>query len=108
MEQYRPDLESFPSEEDRRDAIHVAVIPLIAASRIDRGGCFFLTSDGRACECSVDYHARVGVASPFIIRTVEPGERFWAVLWPNTITNLRHVWEHPAFKPKPPERNNNV
>ena len=44
----------------------------------------------------------VGIVDPFLKEPVEPGERFYIFLFPNTVTGLRHVWTHPAFMTRPP------
>jgi hypothetical protein len=40
---------------------------------------------------------------PFLADPVQPGQMFWLFLYPQTITGLRHVWEHLAFRARLPE-----
>lgn len=71
-----------------RDAIHVAVAPIVASVRLlpgTHGGLRGTTDDP------------IGVVDPFLEAPVQVGERFWLFLYPNTITSLRHDWSHPAF-----------
>ena len=76
----------------RRDAIHLAVEPTIAAKRLFPGQDVGI--DGTTVN-------PVGIVDPFLTRAVEPGERFWLVVYPRQITSLRHVWTHPAFDDAP-------
>lgn len=72
-----------------RDAVHVAVVPAVAktqlypGTRVDRDG----GRDGPF----------VGIVDPFLPIPVHPGAQFWILLFPRTITSLRHVWSHPEF-----------
>jgi hypothetical protein len=72
-----------------RDAVHVAIAPTTARQRllpgqhVDRDG-------GTAGE-------PVGVVDPFLRDPVEAGQRFYLCLYPNTVTSLRHEWDHPAY-----------
>jgi hypothetical protein len=81
-------------DKQARDAIHLAVEPVIAAHMMEPGAHVGLMADGRASEL-VD--KKVGIVDPFLDRDVVAGDRFWLVVYPRQITSLRHVWEHPDF-----------
>lgn len=81
------------TENEKRDAIHLAVENCIAAHALPPGAHVGLLPDGRAG--TVDNP--VGIVDPFLTRAVMAGERFWLVVYPRQIKSLRHVWEHPAF-----------
>jgi hypothetical protein len=93
-----------------RDAIHLAVEPVIAADRFYPGDRVALGPDGTA----VKVGKIVGIVDPFLEEPVKRGERFWLVVLPRTIRSLRHVWEHPDFPvpqevaPKEAEANDQV
>ena len=76
-----------------RDAIHIAVAPMVATELLSPGQHVGLTHDG-AAGFSND---PVGVVDPFLKTVVRKGQKFWLFLYPNTITSLRHEWVHPAF-----------
>lgn len=85
----------FPEEGAERDAVHIAIIPAIAASRLEPGQkvAIHLRSPLR-----VGYGDNVvGVVDPFLDRDVQQEERCWVLLTPNSITSLRHEWTHPSF-----------
>lgn len=78
-----------------RDAIHVAVAPVRCRFTLQPGqhvGLF----NGSATEVDPKTHP-VGIVDPFLTKPVQPGQRFWLVLYPQTVTNLRHEWSHPSF-----------
>lgn len=79
-------------EGEKRDAIHLAVEPVVAAEMLYPGQDVGLVN-GKAARCP---HP-LGIVDPFLKMPVQPGERFWLIVYPRQITSLRHVWEHPSF-----------
>lgn len=84
-----------PGEQIERDAIHVAIIPVIADMILYPG-----QSVG-VCEKQIPkvdtMSESVGIVDPFLKDRVFPGQWFYLFLFPRTASNLRHNWSHPAF-----------
>jgi uncharacterized protein (TIGR02996 family) len=88
-----------------RDAVHVAVLPVIAGEDL-KGHCSLrLGADGKAYS-TVTGQGLIGIVDPFLSHwgeiTIKKGERFWMFMLPNSVTNLRHTWTHSEFATKPP------
>jgi hypothetical protein len=83
-----------PEPSAKRDAIHFAVAPVKSADRFLPGEHVGLNDKGEAAQ--VDNP--IGIIDPFLKKAVEPGEFVWIMLYPKTVTNLRHDWSHPAFE----------
>jgi hypothetical protein len=81
-------------EGEKRDAIHLAVEPTVAAEKLYPGQ-----------DVGVDgtRNNPVGIVDPFLKSPVMPGDRFWLVVYPRQITSLRHVWSHPSFPTEVPQ-----
>jgi hypothetical protein len=89
--------------DNRRDAIHVAVVPVKVWHDMEPGDHVMLDetcrpSDPEVYGCLMNDPKAIGIIDPFLKKPVKAGERCWLFLYPNTITGLRHVWTHPAFK----------
>ena len=90
-------LGEFADPGEKRDAIHIAVAPVIAAEKLAPGQDIGFTGSS-GDEFSVGTSPEpIGIVDPFLKGLVLQGQRFWMFLYPNTITSLRHDWEHPAF-----------
>lgn len=76
-----------------RDAIHVAVAPMVAAIDLYPGMHVGLNADGKAGVVEKP----IGIVDPFLTSKVLKGDSFWLYLYPGSVTSLRHHWEHPAF-----------
>lgn len=84
-------------EREKRDAIHLAVEPVVAQQLLRPGD--HVTAEGRLV--NPDDAAAVGIVDPFLRTNVTKGQRFWLVVYPRQIHSLRHVWTHPAFADEP-------
>lgn len=79
-------------ETAKRDAIHIAVAPGVAAEPLAPGEHIGIVGEhfGRCVN-------PIGIVDPYLTGRVFKGDRFWMFLYPNTITSLRHQWTHSAF-----------
>jgi len=82
-----------------RDAVHIAVIPVTATESLKPGEHIGLVHDDN--EHVGRSGANIGIVDPFLVEEVEPGQRFYLFLYPNTVTGMRHAWSHPAFRALP-------
>jgi hypothetical protein len=91
-----PKLGALIDTNEKRDAIHIAVLPVTAHERLKPGMHVRFAVPGntevvRMCHSD----SAIGIIDPFLTVVVEPGQRCWLFMMPNTITSLRHEWEHP-------------
>lgn len=106
----------FHYKEEHRDAIHLAVEPVVASQDLEVGqkiGIIYDTKGaGWAIPSGDEYAAGYqddngmpvvkkapfhGIVDPFLPRGPKAGERFWFIMNPRMVTSLRHVWDHPDF-----------
>ncbi len=84
--------------EQSRDAIHIAIAPITAGEPL-KPGEHIAVKDGYAVKSG----ELIGIVDPFLRKAVRIGQKFFICLYPNTITSLKHYWEHPAFNFDNPE-----
>lgn len=90
-------------DEQHRDAIHIAVAPVICgAEELIPGQRIGFIEHGNTERVGSHAEHRIGIVDPFLTRNVFLGQRFWMFLLPNTITSLCHDWTHPAFEAAAP------
>lgn len=85
-----------------RDAIHIAVAPVKAMQMLKPGQHIGFVDD---TQTNVGYFSAIlprtinfiGIVDPFLTEPVKENEWFYMLLYPKTITGLKHVWTHPAF-----------
>jgi hypothetical protein len=77
---------------EQRDAIHLAVEPVVAGEELEANQDVGFLPDGRVGKCDKP----IGKVDPFLKQRVQPNQEFWLVIYPGKITSLRHVWEHPS------------
>lgn len=81
------------TSEQHRDAIHVAVIPMVADVPLMPGQHVGLTVDGKANP----HKPSIGVVDPWLADSVGVGQTFWLCLKPRSVESLRHEWTHLSF-----------
>ena len=87
----------------KRDAIHLAVEPMIAGESLSPGEHVFIRdSKAYGNTGATNTPPLLGIVDPFLTDKVRKGHRFWLLVYPRVITSLRHVWAHPAFPDEAP------
>lgn len=97
-------------EQNQRDAVHIAVIPMLAADDLQPGEHVALLPgpEPRAYGVHVEEwrdgerrakngHGAIGIVDPFLVGYVKAGQYFWLCLYQGQVTTLRHAWTHPAI-----------
>lgn len=84
------------TREEKRDAIHLAVLPVEAGQNLLRAERVYVY-EGKAFRALPEGKS-IGIVDPFLNDDgVTKGQRFWLVIYPRVITSLRHVWTHPSI-----------
>lgn len=87
-----------------RDAVHIAVVPLIAGKDLWKGDVVKLSSIDKEIALDATYSRddAIGIVDPFLNNHHVPqGSKFWCYLFPNSVTGMRHHWQHPILD-RPP------
>jgi len=91
-------------EAAERDAIHIAIVPLIAGDYLRPAEKIKLKYGSTEIALSAEYDEKraIGIVDPFLPGyEVEKGKRFYGCLFPGTVTGMRHHWQHPLFDNRP-------
>lgn len=104
-QQYTPNIGQLCKDDARRDCIHFALAPVVAGEELRPGEHVgFLPNTNVIVDSNNIGVELIGIVDPFLKHNVYRGQKFWLMLYPNTVTSLRHVWSHPAFAPKVPNK----
>ena len=90
------------TREGKRDAIHIPVLTAKAGCTLFAGQIAMYANglayskDNPNTPKNIDVK-EIGVVDPFLTEMVPQGKMFWVFLYPGTVTDLTHAWEHPAI-----------
>lgn len=111
MDQPRTGVKLDPHNIPPRDAIHVAIMPVIVGEScfLTAGSRFRLKPGTSDVALNADYNGRskdtgshsdaVGVIDPFLPphNHLKQGDVVYGFLFPQSITGMRHHWKHPLI-----------
>lgn len=81
-----------------RDAVHIAIAPVVAGEYLRPGTPVGFQPNGTVASY-INKH--IGIVDPFLGLPVDKGQKFYLFLFPKTVKNLRHEWDHPDFRQSP-------
>jgi hypothetical protein len=82
---------------EQRDAIHIAIAPVVAGKDMEPGDRIVFEKGSTTTVIRGSAAKAIGIVDPFLRAPIAKGQRFYMFLLPNTIASLRHDWTHPAF-----------
>ena len=88
-----------PEELGKKDAIHTAIVAVMAGGPIEPGERCDINKDRTWSSNSKG----PGVADPFRKGTILRGKPFWLLLAQDEVPNVQHHWEHPEIDFTPPK-----
>lgn len=101
MADYVPKLGELVREGDARDAIHIAVVPVVVARGMSPGEHVGVVipfgSDGPLVDSLMEERDFIGIIDPFLKARVKRGQRCWMMLYPGSVIGLRHQYRHPVL-----------
>lgn len=89
-----PELGNFAPDNAERDAVHVAIVPVICGDSKLKRGAYVAIKDGVAYP--TDRSSAIGIVDPFL-ENVWKGMRIFVVLFPGSVIGLRHHYYHPLL-----------
>jgi hypothetical protein len=94
---------SLCDSDAKRDAIHVAIVPARARGTLQPGQKVTSVYGMGTVKAFNGKGKPCGVIDPFLADPVQDGENCFVFVYPDTVTGLRHDWEHPSFPQPEPE-----
>ena len=100
MAEKPPRIGELITKREERDAIHVAVMPVLAREYLKAGEHIGVYYEPEYDEylASKSAPSKIGIVDPYLTVSVKEGDRFWLFIYPNTITSLKHNWTHPDLQ----------
>jgi hypothetical protein len=93
-----PKLGNLITDEQGRDAVHIAVAPVIAGEILGPGDHIGFIGNAYTVGTIISGVKPIGIVDPCLTKPIMQGQKFYMFLYPNTITSLRHEWTHPEFE----------
>ena len=94
-------LGTFLNGTEQRDAVHIAIAPVVADTELKPGQHIgFVEKNNFELVGPLSppsQYPTIGIVDPLLSGVIHKGQRFWMWMYPNTVTSLRHDWEHPSF-----------
>lgn len=76
-----------------RDAVHVAMISVMASTELKPGQHVGVDKTGKYSTLENP----IGIVDPFLTNNVKQHDGFYLCLYPNTVKGMVHHWLHPSF-----------